>query len=211
MKVAEKSFHDIYKKVCLLEDNKLVEKVNLRDLFDYPPDEKLNGFLTYAYINSELGLVFEILAGAKILGDKIKSFPASYKKNICFRRADMEDTEIKILSADYIEAFKDKIQIIEDKHKISTAKEKIRAAESLDELRHPNFPDDIAVLFYGENFRPEYAWVHCEDIEDKLIIGTLLNEPQQNFGCHSGDKIKFGIADFEGENICVALNDTTRL
>lgn len=203
MKVAEKNFREIYKKICFLENSELVEKINLRDVFDYPPEENLNGFVTYAFINLNHEFVFEILAGAKIFGEKIKIFPASYKKNIFFHRAEIENVEIKILSEDYQTAFQDKIQVIDDKNKFGEVLEKIRAAEDLDELRHPNFPDDVAVLFYGENFRPEYAWVRCENIEEKFIVGKLLNNLQQNFGYEVGDKIKFGLTNFEGENICV--------
>lgn len=203
MKVAEKNFREIYKKICLLENSELVEKINLRDVFDYPPEENLNGFVTYAFINLNHEFVFEILAGAKISGEKIKIFPASYKKNIFFRRAEIENVEMKILSEDYQTAFQDKIQVIDDKNKFGEVLEKIRAAEDLDELRHPNFPDDVAVLFYGESFRPEYAWVRCENIEEKFILGKLLNNLQQNFGYEVGDKIKFGLTNFEGENICV--------
>ena len=203
MKVEEKNFREIYKKICLLKSSELVEKINLRDVFDYPPEENLNGFVTYGFINLNHEFVFEILAGAKISGEKIKIFPASYKKNIFFRRAEIENVEIKILSEDYQTAFQDKVQVIDDKNKFGEVLEKIRAAEDLDELRHPNFPDDVAVLFYGENFRPEYAWVRCENIEEKFIVGKLLNNLQQNFGYEVGDKIKFGLTNFEGENICV--------
>lgn len=205
MKVKEKSFREIYKKICLFTDKKLVENVNLNDVFDYPPDEKLNGFVSYTCINLDSELIFEILAGAKVKGDKIKIFPASYKKSISFPRADVEDCEIKILSKNYFDAFKDRVQILNDIYKVDAIKEKIRAAESLDGLRHPNFPDDVAVLFFRENFRPEYAWVRCESVEEKIIVGILLNETQQNFGYKVSEKIKFGVIEFEGENICVFL------
>lgn len=205
MKVHEKFFREIYKKIGLLTGAELVKKINLRDIFDYPPDEVLSGFVTYACIDLDGEFIFEILAGAKLEGDKIKIFPASYKKNIKLRRAEVENAEIKILPQNYFDAFKDKIQVIDDAYKIDAAKEKIRAAESLDELRHPNFPDDIAVLFFGENFCPEYAWVRCESVEEKFIVGMLLNETQQNFGHKVGDKIKFGVTEFEGENICVLV------
>ena len=203
MKVFEKNFREIYKQVCLIEGDGLTEKINLLDIFDYPPEEKMDGFVSYTCVNLNSELVFEILAGAKVDGDKVKIFPASYKKNISLRRTDVEDCEIKILSKNYFDAFKDKIQVLNDAYKIDATKEKIRMAESLDELRHPNFPDDVAVLFFRENFRPEYAWVRCESVEEKFIVGILLNETQQNFGYKVGEKIKFGITEFEGENICV--------
>lgn len=203
MKVNGKNFREIYKKICLLTGDELTKKVNLRDVFDYPPDEKLSGFVSYTCINLNGELIFEILAGAKVEGDKIKIFPASYKKNISFKRPDVENCEIKILLQNYFNAFQDKIQVLEDYYKVDATKEKIRMAESLDELRHPNFPDDVAVLFFRENFRPEYTWVRCESAEEKFIVGTLLNQTQQNFGYKVGDKIKFGVTEFEGENICV--------
>ena len=205
MKVAEKNFREIYKKICLLKSSELEKKINLRDVFDYPPEENLSGFVVYGCIDSSGEFIFEILAGAVVVGEKIKIFPTSYKKKIFFRRAEVEEVEIKILSENYFSAFKDKIQVIDDAHKVDATIEKIRAAETLDELRHPNFPDDIAVLFFAENFRPEYAWVRCENIEEKFSIGKLLNNLQQNFGYQVGKKIKFGVADFEGENICVVV------
>lgn len=205
MKVHEKNFREMYRQICLLIGEELIKKINLREVFDYPPDENLNGFLTYSCINLNGEFVFEILAGAKFDGEQIKIFPASYKKNIQLLRAEVETCEVKIFSDNYAAAFKDKIQMIDDAFKVDSAKEKIRAAESLDELRHPNFPDDVAVLFSAENFRPEYAWVRCESFEEKFIVGILLNELQQNFGCKVGEKIKFGLIEFEGENICVSV------
>ena len=203
MKVAEKNFRELYQKICLLKNSELVKKINLNDIFDYPPDENLSGFVIYAFVDKNHEFIFKILAGAEIVGEKLKIFPASYKKNIFFRRAEVENSEIKILPEDYRKAFEDKIQVIEDENKVDEATKKIRAAEFLDELRHPNFPDDVAVLFFAEKFRPEYAWVRCENLEEKFIVGKLLNDLQQNFGYKVGDKIKFGVTDFEGENICV--------
>ncbi|MBR6014358.1 MAG: hypothetical protein IK062_11375 [Selenomonadaceae bacterium] len=207
MKVAEKNFREIYKKICLLKNSELVKKINLRDVFDYPPEENLSGFVVYGCIDSSGEFIFKILAGAAVVGEKIKIFPASYKKNIFFRRAEVEEVEIKILPSEYFSAFKDKIQVIEDLNKTDDTIEKIRAAEILDESRHPNFPDDIAVLFFAENLRPEYAWVRCENIDGKFIVGKLLNNLQQNFGYSVGEKIKFGVTDFEGENICILVEN----
>lgn len=208
LKVAEKNFREIYKKICLLKSFELVKKINLNDIFDFPPEENLNGFAVYSFVDLNGEFVFKILAGAKVEGEKIKIFPASYKKNIFFRRAEVEQAEIKILSEDYQKAFQDKIQIIEDENKVSEAIKKIRAAKFFDELRHPNFPDDIAVLFFSEKFRPEYAWVRCENIEEDFIVGKLLNKLQQNFGYQVGEKIRFCAIDFEGENICVMFCDS---
>lgn len=205
LKVYEKNFRETYKQICLLTGAAILEKVNLRDIFDYPVEDEMNGFIAYGYVDADTGFNFKILAGAQVDGDKIKVFPASYKKNFAVRRADIEEAEIQILAEKYSTAFTDKIKVIEDAFAFDAAKEKTRYIKTIDSLRHPNFPDDVAVYFHGENFEPEQAWVRCTEVEGNLITGTLLHELQQNFGVRSGDKINFGVADFNGENICAVI------
>ncbi len=207
MKVYETNFRETYRRICLLSGAEIVNKINLREVFDYPVEEKMDGFITYCYIDDETGLNFKILAGAQIDGDKIKVFPASYKKSVAVRRAEIEDTEITILAERYAAAFRDKIKVLEDTFAFDAAKEKTRYIKTIDSLRHPNFPDDIAVYFHGENFQPELAWVRCVEVEGNLITGVLLHELQQPFEVHTGDKINFGVADFNNEIICAVIKD----
>ena len=205
MKVCEKNFRETYKKICLLTGEEILEKINLRDIFDYPVEEKMDGFLTYGYIDGATGFNFKIVAAAQLDGEKIKVFPSSYKKNVAVRRAEIEDVEIKILPENYAGAFTDKIKVLEDTFAFDAAKEKTRYIKTIDTLRHPNFPDDVAVYFHGENFQPEIGWVRCIEVEGNLLTGTLLHDLQQNFGVKSGDKINFGVADFNGEIICAVI------
>lgn len=205
MKVYETNFRGTYKQICLLTGAEILGKVKLRDIFDYPVEEQMDGFLTYGYVDEETGLNFKIIAAAQLDGDKIKVFPSSYKKNVAVRRADIEDVEIKILSEKYAAAFRDKIKVLEDTFAFDAAKEKTRYIKTIDTLRHPNFPDDVAVYFHGENLQPELAWVRCISVEENLITGILLHELQQDFGVHAGDKINFGVADFNGEIICARI------
>lgn len=205
MKVYEKSFRETYRQICLLSGAEIVDKINLREVFDYPVEEKMDGFLTFGYIDEETGFNFKILAGAQIDGDKIKVFPGSYKKNVAVRRAEIPDVEIKVLAEKYAAAFRDKIKVLEDTFAFDAAKEKTRYIKTIDSLRHPNFPDDIAVYFHGENFQPEIGWVRCVEVEGNLITGVLLHELQQNFGVHTGDKINFSVADFNDEIICAVI------
>lgn len=205
MKVYEKNFRETYKKICLLTGEEILAKVNLRDIFDYPVEEQMDGFLTYGYIDEETGFNFKIVAAAQLDGEKIKVFPSSYKKNVAVRRAEIEDVEIKILPENYAGAFTDKIKVLEDAFAFDKDKEKTRYIKTIDTLRHPNFPDDVAVYFHGENLQPEQAWVRCTSVEGNLLTGTLLNDLQQDFGVSCGDKINFGVADFNGEIICAVI------
>lgn len=59
-------------------------------------------------------------------------------------------------------------------------------------------------LIHGNN-APEGCWVRCEKIADGMMAGTLLNEPDSDFGVHRGDLISFGIAQQGDRLLCVAV------
>ena len=204
MKVEEIFFRDMYRQICLLSGKQPVDKVNLRDAFDYPPDEKLDGFLTYAYIDGET-FVFEILAGARLAGGRIKNFIASYKKSVKFKRSEVEDAELRIVTAEYSLPFRDRIAMINDRAEVDDAREQTRLIKNLDAFRHPHYPDDVVVYFFGAEDKPELLWVRCLSVDENLLTGELLNEPTKDFGCHAGDKIKFGVAQIGEQNILLYL------
>lgn len=205
MKVYQSNFRETYKKICLLSGAEIVQKINLREIFDYPVEEEMDGFLTFGYIDDDTGFNFRILASAQLDGDKIKVFSSSYKKVKSIRRAEIPDVEIKILSEKYFSAFTDKIKVLEDTFAFDAAREKTRYIKTLDKLRHPNFPDDIAVYFHGENFQPEIGWVRCTEVEGNLLTGVLLHDLQQPFEVYKGDKINFAVADFNNSIICAVV------
>ena len=43
--------------------------------------------------------------------------------------------------------------------------------------------------------KPEGCWVRINGLSDRRVMGTLLNEPDQDFGYHAGDTIAFFICD----------------
>ena len=171
MKVEEIFFRDMYKQICLLTAPNLIKKVNLRDVFEFPPDEKLDGFLTYAYIDGET-FVFEILAGVQLVANRIKNFVASYKKSAKFKRGQVEDAELKILTAEYSLPFRDRIAMINDRIPTDDAKEKTRLIKNLDAFRHPHYPDDVVVYFFSAEDKPELLWVRCASV-DRLSCGRF--------------------------------------
>ena len=204
LKVEEIFFREMYRQICLLTGAEVVAAVNLRNVFDYPPDEKLDGFLTYAHLD-EKSFAFEILAGAQVLGERVKIFPASYKKSVKLKRAQVYDADAKILTAQYSTAFRDRIQMINDKYAVDDAREATRFIKNLDAFRHPDYPDDVVVCFLSDEHKPELLWVRCLSVDENILTGELLNEPTKNFGCHAGDKIKFGVALLGGQNILLHL------
>ena len=204
MKVEEIFFREMYRQICLLSGANVVASVKLSDVFDFPPDEKLDGFLTYATIDGET-FVFEILAGARLSAERVKIFPASYKKSVKLKRAQVDDAALKILTNEYAVAFRDRIQMINDRTTVDAAREQTRLIKTLDAFRHPHYPDDVVVYFFGAEHKPELLWVRCAAVDENILTGELLNDPRQNFGCTAGDAVKFGVAQINAQNILIHL------
>lgn len=207
MKVEERTFRELYRQICLLTSARLGEKINPRNVFDFPPDENFDGWLTYAHIDGET-FVFEILAGAQLAGDKIKLTVASYKKSAKLKRSEVEDAALRILTNEYSLPFRDRIQMIDDRIH-DAAKEPTRLIKNLDDFRHPHYPDDVAVYFFSAEHKPELLWVRCAGVDENILTGELLNEPTKDFGCHAGELIKFGLAQMGEQNILIWLPTKT--
>ena len=207
LKVEEIFFRDMYHQICLLSGASVVALVNVREVFDFPPDEKLDGWLTYAYIDGET-FVFEILAGARLSGERAKVFPASYKKSVKLKRGQVDDAELKVLTVEYALAFRDRVQMIIDKNSTDEAREQTRLIKTIDAFRHPHYPDDVVVYFLNAEHKPELLWVRCLSVDENILTGELLNEPTKDFGCHAGDLIKFGVAQLGEQNILLNLPTT---
>jgi hypothetical protein len=203
LKVEEIFFRDMYRQICLLTKFPLVKEERWRGMFDLT-DEKLDGLLTYAYIDETASFTFETLAGAQVAGGRLKTFPANYKKYVKLKRSEVNVAELKILTTEYSLAFRDRIKIIEDRIS-DEVKEPTRFIKNLDLFRHPDYPDDVVVYFFSAEHKPELLWVRCLSVDENILTGELLNEPTENFGCHAGDKIKFGDAQMGEQNILIWL------
>ena len=84
-------------------------------------------------------------------------------------------------------------------------KEQLREFAFLDSSRHPEYPDDLAVFLLHEDHKPERVWVRGGHLSENEIHGTLLNEPNADFGVHCGDSIPIIPYKQEDESIvCVS-------
>ena len=186
MKVEEIFFRDMYHQICLLTDAGLAK--NFIDMLDMPAGERLDGLLTYGYIDAAKGFTFSILGGAQTSGGRLKIFPINYKEAALIRRGAASSAEIKILTAEYSLAFRDRMAMIDDAYAVDAAKESTRFIKNIDAFRHPHYPDDVAVYFFSAEHKPELLWVRCEGVDENILTGELLNEPTKNFGCHCESK-----------------------
>ena len=84
--------------------------------------------------------------------------------------------------------------------------EESRTMGFLDSLRSPEYPDDVLVYLLKDGNQPEGCWVRIEALAEHQIVGTLLNEPDQDFEYHESEKIAFYAQKTEDEKIVLCSN-----
>ena len=189
-------------------------KDNLKDLIeDFPGADKANYILTYGYIDHTAGLTLEVLAAAfksdegflfdlgnKEISSKISIGSVMDDECIYF---DDEDGKLYKRYADKIEMLKS--------YTVGDEVEESRNMRFLDPSRSPEYPDDLLVYLLKDGNELEGCWVRIEGLGEHNMIGTLLNEPKQDFNCHAGDRIEFYVHQKDDEGIVLWSNLNTSL
>lgn len=104
----------------------------------------------YGYIDNEAGFTFEILASAKREGDRFIPLPNDGTVSLKVRRGSAAHWNI-ILHPDVdTTPFEETIRFINEGYFKNEGLEFFRSMDAIDELRHPDFPDDLRVLFMKE-------------------------------------------------------------
>lgn len=169
---------------------------------NFPAADKANCILTYGYIDRQAGLTMEILA-AGIENDGRFSFAGTTTEKRAFIRvgAVIEDEFFLFDDVDggLSRRYAKKLEML--KHYAASEEiEEIRKMDFLDRFRDKCYPDDVLVFLTRQGLRPEGCWVRITGLGDDCIEGTLLNEPDQNFGHHSGEKIDFFVLQQKDES-----------
>lgn len=73
--------------------------------------------------------------------------------------------------------------------------------ELLDFNETKSHQEDVLVYLIKKNLKTERCWVHIVSLEDKFIVGTLLEEPSQDFGYHKGETIAFFCEKDENDEV----------
>lgn len=185
------SFREFYHKVVYLKCPDLMEKLKKGTAIE---DRDCDGVIAYGYIDEQMGLSFHVLGTASVEEDKNFNIrKLSDKERILFLRGSMEPYRYLDYSGAGFSCtqFEDEIKIIKEHYDTKNpAKEEMRTYAFLDPFRHENFPDDVKVILYKEELRPEQVWMTCIDEKENMLYGRLLNEPDQPYGIHEGDKVR---------------------
>lgn len=183
-------FRDVEKKLCIVVDEPTVKVL--------APDIDANALLCMGYVDHTAGLTYEAFAVANYLdGDYSIEWEAK-DVGLKIRAGSLGNNIIMpIENKVLMNKFKFRIGLLETYYGDENV-QACRAIKELDEFRHPEFPDDVAVFLAKEGIRPERIWARTvafngisNYIDDNTISikVQLLNEPYEDFGVHMNDII----------------------
>ncbi len=163
-----------------------------------------NAILAYGYIDHTAGVTFEVLCmGNYGPNGEINLNQGNSETSFKLRYDSVTGVIVLLNDADLPE-YRGKIDMIRNGYHVNDAVIKARNSVAFDDFRHPQFPDDVLLLFCQEGFRTEGIWCRIEKEVDGRPAAVVMNEPNSDFGVHRGDIVTFEWVKQEDKMIGVA-------
>ena len=201
--VKDTGFREFYHRFVYIECRDVLERL----MGDFLNDDD-TGAIAYGYIDEQAGLSFQIVKVAAIKDNHICFRDSIEKAMLIMRYGSLEKARFIDLAQTDVDTkqFADFEQMIRENYDTDNPeKEQLRELAFLDSCRHPDYPDDLAVLLLHEDHQPEQVWVRGDHLTENEIRGTLLNEPNADFGVHHGDSIQIiPYKQDDGSIVCVS-------
>ena len=191
-------------------------KENLKAVLEgFPGAEGANCILTYGYIDQEAGLTLEILAAGRETEKGFGFADGNDSISSKIRIGSVADEEVAFFDDEdgrLSSRYSGKLEALH-KYDASEEIEKTRSMSFLDASRDEYCIDDVLVYLTKDGLEPEGCWVRIIGLGDHWFMGTLLNEPNQDFGYHNGEKISFFARETEDKKVvCISdMNPTRKL
>ena len=180
---------------------------------DFPDSDKANCVLTYGYIDHEEGLTLEVLAAGLKTDTGFRFFNTNDAVRSFIRIEAAEDAEFYWFEDNdgkLAKRFASKLDALKG-YAVDDDIEKTRSMGFLDACRDDYCIDDVMVYLTRDGLEPEGCWVRIMGLGDHCIIGSLLNEPNQNFGYHLGETVAFFVRQDDDKNVtCFAEMNPSR-
>lgn len=199
MKYQETGFRALYKNFAAFP----LEDKFRKAMEGYPNVEDANCMLVYGYIDHEAGLTLEVLAAGIEREERFKFFDPSEDTRFFIRVGAVENEDFALFDDSdnsLSNRYSKKLEML-DTYDVDEEIEKTREMGFLDGCRHPHYPDDVQVYLMRDGLKPELCWSRIIGLGEHWIMGILLNEPNQNFDYHQGEKIAFFVEKTEDEKI----------
>lgn len=199
MKYRETGFRALYKNFAAF-----TLRDDMKQYIEHLPDaEKANCILTYGYIDREAGLTMEVICAGIRDGNMFTFFECSEEVRAILRIGSVIEDEFYVLDDSdetLSRKYSNKLEILKD-YEAPEEIEISRSMELFDKSRHELYPDDVLVYLTKKGLNPEGCWARIIGLGDHSVMGTLLNEPDQDFGYHEGEKIAFFAQKTEDDEI----------
>lgn len=197
MKYSQSGFRPFYNRFLIITDN-----------------HSDDGVLAYGYIDHEAGMSFKAIAKAQRRGNGYIFTDIAENSAITLRAEILKNAECIPLGdklGKLAETYLHKCN--PEAYEVSEEIEQTRNMTFLDACRHPYCIDDVLVYLLKDDNEPEGCWVRIEGLGDHYFIGTLLNEPDQDFGYHCDDTVAFVLQKKEdGTTVCISdMNSDMKL
>ena len=201
--VTDSSFRNFYHRFVYIECRDILEKL----MKDFLIDDD-TGAIAYGYIDEQAGLSFQIAKLASLKDNHLSIRDSIENAMLIMRFGSLKDAKYLDLTQTDLDVnqFEDFEKLIRDSYDTSNSdKEQLRSMTFLDACRHPEYPDDLAVLLLHGDLQPEQVWVRGDYLSEHEIRGDLLNEPNADFGVHIGDAIQIvPYKKDDGSIICIS-------
>lgn len=208
------NFRELYQRFVYIHCRELLDEMMSGEI-----EDGITGVLAYCYIDSVEGISFRPFMLAAMTEETLQVFTMPHIEDTIYvlrlrdgraKMSELHDAghhmylyavdpeiymffDLSIVNFD-TESFQDIKEEIDRGYDAGANKEVLRAEEysSLDKYRHPWYPDDVQVLLYDKEKGGEKVWVRLEVATgENCYLGELLNEPYQDYGCHTGMLIEF--------------------
>ena len=160
---------------------------------DFPGEKEADGVLVYGYYDQQCGLTLEELGCARKKENRWQFADGRELVRSVIRIDAVKDDDFGVFPDEdgrLAKRYADRLEVVKA-YDAPEAVEKSRTFAFLDDARHPEYIDDIQVVFAKEGLTPERCWARIIDLSERRIWAKLLNEPDQDFGVHEGEDFSF--------------------
>ena len=210
MTYKEQGFRAVYRQFIAME---LTDE--LRKTLEHLPElETADCVLCYGYYDRERGITLLVIAAGNRNGDQYSFGEDNPEARHIIRINVVEDVPFEVLNNDdggLSKRYSSKLEGMSEAYDPAEDVLETRKMAFLDECRDEYFIDDVQVHLVRDGLQTERCWTRIEGLGDGFFVGTLLNEPYQDFGYHVDDRIAFFVQKTEDEHvICISNMNPSR-
>ena len=163
-----------------------------------------NAILACGYIDHTAGITFEALCLAEYEPSGRISLRRGNDTTSMKMRYDSIDGVILLFDDEVLPNYQKKIDMVRKGYQANEAVLKARNTLAIDDFRHPQFPDDVMLIFCMKGVQPEGIWCRIESEVQGRPAAVVINEPNSDFGVHRGDLVMFDWAKQDEKMLGIA-------